>query len=80
MADPPSSRTTVRRKSARGRYDEETVWAILDEGLVCHLGVVTDLGPVVIPTAYARSAASKPASAASYLARLACSPHGRPWS
>jgi nitroimidazol reductase NimA-like FMN-containing flavoprotein (pyridoxamine 5'-phosphate oxidase superfamily) len=31
------------------------VWAILDEGLVCHLGVVTDLGPVVLPTAYVRS-------------------------
>ena len=52
---PPSSRTKVLRKSYRGRYDEETVWAILDEGIVCHLGVTTDLGPVVIPTAYARS-------------------------
>jgi uncharacterized protein len=55
MSNPPSPRTTVRRKSERAQYDEEAVWAILDEGLVCHLGVATDLGPVVLPTAYVRT-------------------------
>ena len=55
MSSPPSPRTTVRRKSERAQYDEELVWAILDEGLVCHLGVATGLGPVVLPTAYVRS-------------------------
>lgn len=47
-------RTTVRRKSERGRYDRETIAAILDEGFICHLGFCTDDGPVVLPTAYAR--------------------------
>lgn len=47
-------RTTVRRKSDRGRYDRETIEAILDEAFICHLGFCTDEGPVVLPTAYAR--------------------------
>lgn len=46
--------TTVRRQADRGAYDAETIRAILDEGLVCHVGFVADGRPVVIPTAYAR--------------------------
>lgn len=39
----------------RAAYDEETVEAILDEALVCHLGTVDEAGfPVVIPTLHAR--------------------------
>jgi nitroimidazol reductase NimA-like FMN-containing flavoprotein (pyridoxamine 5'-phosphate oxidase superfamily) len=53
-ADAPSSRTTVRRHAERGRYDREVIDAILDEGLICHLGVVVDGRPHVIPTMYAR--------------------------
>jgi len=51
---PPSARTKVRRRADRGRYDRETVRAILDEGLICHLGFVVDGTPFVIPTMYAR--------------------------
>ena len=47
-------RTTVRRKAERGRYDQATIEAILDEAFICHLGFCTDGGPVVVPTAYAR--------------------------
>jgi nitroimidazol reductase NimA-like FMN-containing flavoprotein (pyridoxamine 5'-phosphate oxidase superfamily) len=47
-------RATVRRKSERGRYDRETIDAVLDEAFVCHVGFCTDQGPVVVPTAYAR--------------------------
>jgi len=50
----PTPRTTVRRLPKRGRYDRETVAAILDEGLVCHVGFVADGQPFVIPTLYAR--------------------------
>lgn len=53
---PTGPRATVRRKSERGRYDQETIEAILDEGFICHLGFCTDEGPVVVPTAYARVA------------------------
>jgi nitroimidazol reductase NimA-like FMN-containing flavoprotein (pyridoxamine 5'-phosphate oxidase superfamily) len=51
----PSPRTTVRRLPERARYDRASVYAILDEGLVCHVGFVDEGGqPFVIPTAYAR--------------------------
>lgn len=53
-AGPPSARTTVRRIAERASYDPASAHAILDEGLVCHVGLVTDDGPVVIPTLYAR--------------------------
>ena len=50
----PTPRTTVRRLPPRGRYDRETIAAILDEGLVCHVGFVVEGQPFVIPTLYAR--------------------------
>jgi nitroimidazol reductase NimA-like FMN-containing flavoprotein (pyridoxamine 5'-phosphate oxidase superfamily) len=50
----PSERTTVKRHPERGSYDRDLAYAILDEGLVCHVGIATDHGPVVIPTTYAR--------------------------
>jgi nitroimidazol reductase NimA-like FMN-containing flavoprotein (pyridoxamine 5'-phosphate oxidase superfamily) len=53
---PPTARVRVRRLAERGRYDRAMIEAILDEGFVCHVGVVVDSGPVVIPTAYARIA------------------------
>ncbi|NND85109.1 MAG: pyridoxamine 5'-phosphate oxidase family protein [Acidimicrobiia bacterium] len=46
--------TEVRRAADRGRYDRETIDAILDEGLVAHVGLVQDGHPIVIPVAYAR--------------------------
>ena len=50
----PTERTQVHRLTKRGVYDRETVYSILDEGLVCHVGFVEDGKPVVIPTGYAR--------------------------
>ena len=44
----------MRRVAKRGTYDREVAYAILDEGFVCHVGIATDEGPVVIPTLYAR--------------------------
>jgi hypothetical protein len=46
--------TTVRRHPERAAYDRETIDAILDEGLVGHLGFVRDGQPYVIPMLYAR--------------------------
>src|SRR5688572_9841160 len=50
----PTPRTTVRRLPKRGHYDRETIAAILDEGLLCHVGFALDGQPFVIPTLYAR--------------------------
>jgi uncharacterized protein len=51
---PASRRVRVRRLPERGHYERATIDAILDEGLVCHVGFVGPDGPVVIPTAYGR--------------------------
>lgn len=50
----PTSRTRVKRIPDRGKYDGDTIYAILDEGLVCHVGFVAEGQPYVIPTLYAR--------------------------
>lgn len=50
----PSERVRVRRAPARADYDRATVDAILDEGLVAHLGFAVDGQPYVIPTLHAR--------------------------
>ena len=47
-------RTRVTRLPDRGHYDRETVYAILDAGLVCHVGYIIDGQPLVTPTAYWR--------------------------
>ena len=49
-----TDRTRVRRRAERAAYDQETVFAIVDEALTCHVGVVRDGAPVVLPTLHAR--------------------------
>ena len=49
-----SPRVRVRRLPERGRYDREAIDAVLDAGLVAHLGFVSDGQPYVIPTLQAR--------------------------
>jgi uncharacterized protein len=46
--------STVHRVPQRASYDRAVVDAILDEGLVCHVGLVADGQPFVLPMAYAR--------------------------
>ena len=50
----PTHRSKVKRLHERGRYDEESVFAILDAGLIAHIGYVIDGQPYVTPTAYWR--------------------------
>ena len=50
----PNQRTRVVREPHRGAYDRETIYKILDEGFVCHVGFAIDGQPYVIPTMYAR--------------------------
>ncbi len=54
----PSARTRVVREAHRGIYDRETVYRILDEGFLCHVGFVADGQPFVIPTSYGRKDAN----------------------
>jgi uncharacterized protein len=48
------ARTKVRRRADRGRYDRATADPILDEALLCHVGVEADHGLVVLPTLFVR--------------------------
>ena len=54
MTFPQTDRTKLKRLPKRGHFDRETVYAILDEGFICHVGFAADGQPVVIPTGYAR--------------------------
>jgi uncharacterized protein len=51
---PRTERSTVKRLAKRGVYDEEAIYHILDEGLICHVGFVVEGQPFVIPTIYVR--------------------------
>lgn len=50
----PTERTRVRRIPELGAYDRPTIDAILDAGIVAHLGFVHEGQPFVIPTLHAR--------------------------
>jgi nitroimidazol reductase NimA-like FMN-containing flavoprotein (pyridoxamine 5'-phosphate oxidase superfamily) len=51
----PTARTTLKRLPKRGHFERETVYRILDEGFVCHVGFILDGRPFVIPTGYGRA-------------------------
>src|SRR6202047_5122116 len=50
----PTERTKVRRKPDRGTYDRKTIYNILDQAFVCHIGFIADGMPFVVPTNYVR--------------------------
>jgi uncharacterized protein len=54
----PTVRTRVVREPHRAVYDRETVYRILDEGFLCHVGFDVDGQPYVIPTSYGRKQAN----------------------
>jgi nitroimidazol reductase NimA-like FMN-containing flavoprotein (pyridoxamine 5'-phosphate oxidase superfamily) len=55
VSGPATQRTTLHRYAHRAAYDRPTIDAILDQGIVSHIGLQTDKGyPVVIPLAYGR--------------------------
>ncbi|MDQ3751102.1 MAG: pyridoxamine 5'-phosphate oxidase family protein [Acidobacteriota bacterium] len=50
-----TDRTKLRRLPKRGAFDRETIYKILDEGFVAHVGFNIDEQTFVIPTGYART-------------------------
>ena len=53
-AEPTTDRVRVRRGAIRAEYDRDAVLEVLDAGLIAHIGVMTDEGPIVLPMAYGR--------------------------
>jgi uncharacterized protein len=51
-ATPASDRVRLRRMAHRGTYDRAAVLDVLDAGMIAHVGVGTDEGPIVMPMAY----------------------------
>jgi nitroimidazol reductase NimA-like FMN-containing flavoprotein (pyridoxamine 5'-phosphate oxidase superfamily) len=49
---PVTERTRHRRLREQGRTDRQDLEDVLAVGLICHLGVVVDGYPMVIPTVY----------------------------
>src|SRR5216683_4530379 len=49
-----TERTRLHRLRERGRTDRADLYDVLDAGHICHLGVVLDGAPRVLPTAYGR--------------------------
>ena len=48
----PTERTRHRRMRALGQTDRESLYAVLRDGMIAHLGVITDGWPMVVPTVY----------------------------
>lgn len=51
---PRSARNELKRVADRGRYDRAAVHAILDEGLLAHVGFTLGDQPYVLPMSYVR--------------------------
>ena len=49
----PTDRTTITRHRERSGADRADLLAVLDEALVCHVGLVRDGAPVVLPSIFA---------------------------
>jgi uncharacterized protein len=49
---PPSERVRLRRGRLRGHYGDATIRHVLETGIIAHVGVSTDEGPIVLPMAY----------------------------
>ena len=47
-------RTELGRHRERGRTERDDLYAVLDAGLICHLGVIVGGAPRVLPTGYGR--------------------------
>lgn len=50
----PTQRSQIKRLPQRSNYELQTIYNILDEGLVCQVGFSIDNQPFVIPTTYGR--------------------------
>ena len=51
---PKTDQSQIKRLPERGHYDRETIYRILDEALICHVGFVENGQPYVIPINFAR--------------------------
>lgn len=63
----PTPRTRITRHRERGSADREDLFAIIREALVCHVGIVRDGEPVVLPSIHAADPAGPDEGGTLYL-------------
>jgi nitroimidazol reductase NimA-like FMN-containing flavoprotein (pyridoxamine 5'-phosphate oxidase superfamily) len=51
---PKTDQNRIKRLPQRGHYDRETIYQILEEALICHVGFVENNQPCIIPINFAR--------------------------
>ncbi|HEY9528943.1 MAG TPA: pyridoxamine 5'-phosphate oxidase family protein [Anaerolineales bacterium] len=49
-----NDKNSIKRLPKRGHYDRQTIYQILDEALICHVGFTVDGQPYVLPINFAR--------------------------
>jgi nitroimidazol reductase NimA-like FMN-containing flavoprotein (pyridoxamine 5'-phosphate oxidase superfamily) len=54
MGEARTERTRLRRFPEQGSHSRADLEAVLDAGFICHLGLVLDGWPMVVPTTYGR--------------------------
>ncbi len=54
MTFPKTELNKVKRIPDRAHYDKQTIYPIIDEALICHVGFTENDQPIVIPTLHAR--------------------------
>jgi hypothetical protein len=74
----PTARSTLRRLRERARHDPAELYALLDSVLICHLGLVIDGAPVVLPTGYGRDGGTLYLHGSSGAASLLAAAEGAP--
>src|SRR5438445_383746 len=52
----PTPRSTLTRKKNRAATDRRALYEVLDEAVICHVGLVLDGSSAVLPTGYGRDA------------------------
>ena len=52
MSLSPTDRTTITRHRERASDDQADLLGVLDEALVCHVGLVREGAPVVLPSIF----------------------------
>ena len=50
----PTKRTKLKRIPKLGNFERETIYRILDEAFICHIGFAVGEQPFVIPTSFGR--------------------------
>ncbi|NEE02208.1 pyridoxamine 5'-phosphate oxidase family protein [Phytoactinopolyspora halotolerans] len=76
----PTTRSTVRRGRKRAQTDRHQLYDLLDSCLICHLGIVLDGAPVVLPTGYGRDGDTLYVHGSTGSASLAAATAGAPVS